>query len=278
MAVTLRFGYALFMMDSINNLHGSWVWLTGRMTRLVVVTALFAVFASACLTGCVTATQQVELVHHTVASNPQARLPKNLLILPLDIQVGELSMAGVEEVPEWTAESQTLFFNELQNYAKARGDLQFVTMPNLNAQQDVQLQEHLALNRLVMSTAVTYATQTGIAWHHKRDHFDYTIGPGLQFLQQKTKANAAIILLGSDTNSSTGRVAANVVLSLLSGLPYFNGGTSFLAAGVIDLTTGNILWINWGGRNTGSFLEAESVRSMLDLVLGDYPSPADSER
>lgn len=255
-------------------------WILGGgeyvMNRLLtwVMLALFASLSA----GCVTAEQRVELVHHTVASNPQERLPKTLLVMPLDIQVGELSMAGVEEVPEWTQQAQLLFRQELEKYATDRGDLRLIDMPKLNTQQQATLDEHLALNQIVWSTAVNYATQTGVAWHHKRDHFDYTLGSGLRFLQRKTKADAAIILLGSDTNSSTGRAAANVVLSLLTGLPYFNGGSSFLAAGVVNLKTGDVLWVKWAGRNTGTFLEAESVRSMLDLVLNDYPPPLRTER
>lgn len=236
-------------------------WLT-----IITLASLFG-------TGCVTVSQEIELVHYTIASKSDLakHLPKKLVIMPIDVQVGELSMAGVEEVPEWTEQAKTLFAEELEAYADERDDLKLVDMPKLSRKQQATLEEHLALNRVVWPTAVSYATQMGPAWSHKQDRFDYSIGSGLKFMRKKTRADAGLILVGTDTNSSTGRVAANVLLSVLYGLPQLNGGNSFLAVGIVDFRTGNLLWVNWGARNTGSFLDPKSVRTMLDLVMSNYP-------
>ena len=80
------------------------------------------------------------------------------------------------------------------------------------------------------------------AWKHKREHFDYTLGPGLVYLQQKANADTALMVVGLDRVSSSGRKGTAVVAALFGvSIPL---GSSNLVVGMIELESGDLLWTN----------------------------------
>jgi hypothetical protein len=155
------------------------------------------------------------------------------------------------------------------------GSTQFLPVPTLSSDEQALVEEHLALYEAVAYSAYQHTGAFGQenAWPQKLARFDYTIGPGLAFLRQKTGADAALIVVGEDNISSAGRKAAFIVAAMLGiGLQL---GYSGLTAGVVDLQTGNVQWLDFAiNQATVDLRTAEGANELVQAVFQNLPGRA----
>lgn len=229
---------------------------------------LFVLF----LVGC--ATTPRHKVHYRLLNDQPSRLTAGTaILLPLKIKVKEMTASGITEVvPAWTETGINNFHASLQrNEQKLFGNLTLVELPELTPEESALLDQHLALNETVVGTAIaTTSPSSGNAWLHKSRHFDYSIGPGLSLLADKTGADKAIMVIGEDVRSSSGRKAAFIVLAAFGvGIPLGNAVT---IASIIDLRTGDILWVD---RHISigklGYLDAEHTDQIALELFKEYP-------
>lgn len=224
------------------------------------------------LAGCQSA--PVHKVHYRLLEAEPAMLAKGrAVLLPLDIEVSEMSASGITEVvPVWSETGKANFRRALENRGgKFLNDLELVAMPPLMPEERAQLEQHIALNATVVGSAIgTTSAHAGAAWSHKSERFDYGIGQGLAFLAEKSGADKAIVLSGEDVHSSGGRKAAFVVFAALGvGIPM---GHAVTVANIIDLRSGDILWMDHHVSATGtSYLDPVHVAEILEDLFKDYP-------
>jgi len=209
-------------------------------------------------------------VHYKLLT-PNPTLPKKVVVLPVNVEVLEVTAGGVEEtVPEWTAEASANITRSVSAAIKADASLEQVSMPRLSGELAEVVNEHMALYHLVISTASTNG------WQHKVRHFDYSIGPGLAALQRKTGADAAVLVYGRDYVSTAGRkakaVAGNLpIVNIFTGPPP-ELGHSFIHVGVVDLKTGDLLWMNSDYREDSTSLRDQQDSSrVVETVFAWYP-------
>ncbi len=171
----------------------------------------------------------------------QEELPTRLLLLPLNVSVNEISAGGlVQEDPEWSREGEEALTLAVNDYFAAGTKATLVKMPELTKEQSDLVHEHVLLYEVVAGQAYIAANVPVAGWGHLANDFHYTIGNGLRFLKEKSGADAALIVIGSDNISSGGRrgmVAAAALLGV--GVPL---GASRVVVGVVDLEDGDILW------------------------------------
>lgn len=198
-------------------------------------------------------------------------LPKKVVVLPVDIEVVEVTAGGVEEaVPDWSKEASRSVFKALSAAIRKQQGLGEVTAPRLSGAAAANIDEHLALYKLVVNTA------SKIGWEHKVRRFDYGIGPGLRAFADKTGADAAIMVYGRDHASTAGR-KAKAVLGHIPILNIFTGpaptlGHSFVHIGMVDLRTGDLLWMNSKYRDGGTNLrDPEDAAKMVNEIFEWYP-------
>jgi hypothetical protein len=194
-----------------------------------------------------------------------AAFPRKILLLPLDVSVYSVGAGGVtERAEELELSERTAIDADLHNdFAKAK-KLQFVALPALDAENYARLDEHVALFEQVARAALRHA-QGSAAWPQKVSHFDYAVGDGLRFLKQATGADAAMIIGGrADIPTASSHVLG--ALAILGGVVIIPRARAVAVAGVIDLDTGNVLWLNQSVENTGL---ASAARHALD----GYPDP-----
>lgn len=210
-------------------------------------------------------------VHYRLLNDASA-LPKKVVVLPANIEVYEVNAGDVSEVvPEWSAEASRAILKALSESIKADKTLNEVAYPRLASPTAAMVDEHMALYKLVVNTAVNTDLE------HKIRRFDYSIGPGLGALQRETGADAAVIVYGRDYVSTAGRKAKAV----LGNIPFVNAvtgpapslGRSFVRIGVIDLRTGDLLWLNSELRGSTSNLRDPSdaqdvIRSLFEWYPG----------
>lgn len=209
-------------------------------------------------------------VHYRLLTNPSI-LPKKVVVLPANIEVYEVTAGDVsEEVPAWSAEASKNVLNALSETVKTDKSLSEVAFPRLAPPAAAVVDEHIALYKLV-ATAVDNNDL-----EHKVRRFDFSIGPGLAALQRETGADAALMVYGRDYVSTAGR-KAKAVLGNIPIVGAFTGpppalGRSWVAIGVIDLRTGDLLWMNNETRgSTSNLRDPADAKDIIHSIFEWYP-------
>jgi len=172
-------------------------------------------------------------VHYKLLKG-KPKLPKKLVILPVNIEVKEVTAGGVKEiVPKWSKKAAKNITKSLSALIKKDKRLRQVRLPRLSNKTSKVVDEHMALYKLVVNTA------TKVGWEHKARRFDYGIGPGLAALRRKTGADAAVMVYGRDHVSSGGRITKSV-LAHIPIINIFTGsapklGDYYVDVGIVDL-------------------------------------------
>jgi hypothetical protein len=222
------------------------------------------------LVGCATGSPK-HRVHQGLVDSPGKTLPRQVVLLPVTITVNEMSAGGVvEKDPAWSSQASTAVREALLGYAGTGARMEMLLLPELTSDQEATIHEHLALFRVVGSSAYTFTGGHVKGWEEKA--FDYTLGDGLRFLQERTGASLGLIVLGEDTVSSGGRKAFAVLAASVGvGIPM---GHSFLGAGLVELETGNLLWLNVSTSQAWKDLrQSADARAMVDDLFRTYPKP-----
>jgi hypothetical protein len=209
-------------------------------------------------------------VHYKLLQG-KPKLPKKVVVLPVNIEVLEVTAGGVkEEVPEWSAEASKNVFKSLSAAIKKEATMREVRTPKMSRKSAGVVDEHMALYKLVVNTA------SNIGWEHKIRRFDYGIGPGLKALRRMTGADAAVMVYGRDYVSTTGRkakaVAGNIpIINIFTGPPP-KLGHSYIHIGVVDLRTGDLLWMNSEYRDGAPNLrDYDDANDIISTIFEWYP-------
>lgn len=225
------------------------------------------------VTGC--ATVPSAMVHTTIKQDPGSRPLEQVVLLPVDVDVYELSAGGVkEEVPEWSSTAETNIRNALL-VSKGSGGKCCVTRPvdtsSLTADEREILEEHLALFNTVATNAMWATLPYNTAWHFKSENFDYTLGDGLRFLKEKYGLDAGLVITGEDVVSSSGR-KTTAVLGAIFGIAV-PLGHSILMGGLVDFSSGDLLWLNHVVSTAGQddLRDPASCIELAKSLMKEYP-------
>lgn len=226
--------------------------------------------AGVLLTGCAAGIPN-HRVHHSLLEAPAAQLPTRVLLLPIDVEVSEVSAGGVsEEVKSWSDQATHNVEQALRQHADADARVELVELPTLSPTETETVEQHLALYDVVGGTAFAITNTPVAAWDHKRKHFDYSLGSGLEFLRARSGAETALIVIGMDQISTTERKALAVGAAVFGvGIPL---GVSFVSVGVVDLASGDLLWLNYAhSYGDADLRRAEDAAEMVEQMFQSYP-------
>ncbi len=210
-------------------------------------------------------------VHHSLLDSSKAKLPERVVLLPIAMEVSEISAGGVaEEVQAWSDQATQNVEDALKQYDEGDASIELVALPPLSASHAEAVQQHLALYDVVGGTAFSITNSPVAAWDHKRKHFDYTLGQGLEFLREQSGADTALVVIGMDQISSSERKALAVGAAILGvSVPL---GQSFLSVGIVDLKSGDLLWLNYAySYGNLDLREADDSVKMIQKMFEAYP-------
>lgn len=204
-------------------------------------------------------------VNPALARNLEAR-PRKVVLLPPQIFVYEVSAGGVPtRMADWETIARDNLAASATRLARESGLFELVPAPSLSGEARDALDAHIGLYERVALSVFSYGRGSQDAWAHKREAFDYTLGPGLAFLREQTGADGAMIVLGVDFISSAGRKAAFIAgLALGVVMPL---GQSFITAGIVDLATGDVQWMSF---DTSASMDSRNAADIDALVRDVY--------
>jgi hypothetical protein len=207
-----------------------------------------------------------------LASLPQNERPKKILLLPPQMFVGELSAGGVvQKQDDWTKQSSENLLSAAEFIFRQGDQFQPIRLPVISPEEMEKIEGHIGLyDRLALAIYI-YGRGKDSAWKHRHEEWDYTLGDGLAFLREKTGADTALIFIGTDLISSSGRKAIFTVgLALGMALPL---GQSFITVGLADLKTGDIRWMSYDQSLSLDSRDPAAAESLVRDFFEDYPRP-----
>jgi len=205
------------------------------------------------------------------------KLPHKILLIEPEIYVKELSVGGVaEKVDDWSNQAKSNVRRALDQQISSKHLFDKLEVPSsLSTDETVSLDEHVALYDVVGFNAFYFGKSQFDGWKHKKKEFDYTLGDGLKSLADKTGADAALFIVGEDHVSSGGRKAARVFAALFGVV--LPASPTFLSVGLIDLKTGDLLWMNYGtALDSKDLRKQEDVNKMMEDMFVYYPGRSGS--
>jgi hypothetical protein len=216
--------------------------------------------------------QQCPCTHFGVSANPPSfAIPRKILLFPLDVSVYRVGAGGVTERAEDLAKEEAAAVEEeLRGAIGTEKKFEFIALPPLGVEAQARLDEHVALFEQVASAALRHS-QGSAAWPQKVARFDYGVGDGLRFLKQATGADAALFVGGRASIPTTSSYVLGA-LTIFAGVITVPNARATAVAGVIDLDTGNVVWLNQSSGRDSSLPNA--VRLALK-AYPDVPAPAD---
>lgn len=170
---------------------------------------------------------------------PPAAPPAKVVLLPVEFTVYQRGVGAGEVVADWTSAARSNLASAAVTVLNERAGLQLVPMPELSPDEQKVLHEHNALFQLIVFSANDL---NGGVWITRRVDFDRSFGDGLRFLHDKSGADYALIINGSQVKQSGGGVFAQIAMAALGVLT--PGGGTYLYATLVDLEHGELKWFN----------------------------------
>lgn len=203
----------------------------------------------------------------------RARKLRNVLLLPPDTKICELSAGGVrEQRDDWCVAGRKNLEKAIIEDLTGKGlNVKVFQIP---ADMVNEVEEIKALYQVVQDSIYTHAYflngQNPNFFPERLKNFDYTLG-SLDRLLKKQKADGLLIVTAEDEISSSGRKALRVVQAIN---PFGVAARSGVTQVVIALTDrkGDILWDNYFYKSGGYDLrDLDSTKSFTKTLLEQFP-------
>ena len=158
-----------------------------------------------------------------VEAAPAAGVHK-VLMLPTGFTEFQNAVSGLEAIPGWTQAARKNLNDAARDTLQATGGLQLEPLPDLTPEESVILHDYIAVAQRIVGAGVQYKSSE---WHKHREAFDRSFGDGLRFLHERTGADYALLIDGSQVQQSGGRLAMRLL-----------GSLAVAAGGIILIPTG----------------------------------------
>jgi hypothetical protein len=203
-----------------------------------------------------------------------------VLLLPTTFTEYQNAVSGLEVIPDWTDAARKNLDEAAHEALEATGGLQLEALPALNPEESAILHDHIALAQLIVGAGVQYKNSE---WHKHRTTFDRSFGDGLRFLHERTGADYALLIDGTQVRQSGGRIAMKLLGSLAAAaggviLVPTGGGGEIVNVCLLDLNHGTVTWFN-SSRAIDVFASAgadmrkpEATKAAMMKLFASYPS------
>ena len=203
--------------------------------------------------------------------------PVTVVVLRPDVSVGSMGTSNINTPnADWTANARKEIADALRRNDQVSGAKLVFQDNDFDGDDGAYMAEYRSLFSTVAGSIQTGRLFVGSRLPTKKGQFDWSLGEGTQRLAKLTGADYALFVYTLDSYSTAGRKTAAVFMALLGGpiMPTVHIGY----AGLIDLKTGDVIWLNADPQMGGDVRTAEGadkrVRQLLDGLPGRVAPPA----
>ena len=200
---------------------------------------------------------------------------KRILVFRPSVQVGSQSAGGtVTPNADWTAQARNNINTALNAKLGGLGN-SVIQAPELYGEDAAKVQEYHALFAAIADSVIEYQFEKGNRLPTKKREskegiFDWSLGSGVSQLPGAKDADYALFIFDSDAYGTTGRKLLQIVAILGAGV-YVSSGDHRGYAGLIDLRTGNVLWMNADPSMGGDVRNPEGAEKRVREMLTGFP-------
>jgi hypothetical protein len=199
---------------------------------------------------------------------------KRILVFRPTVRVGAQSTGGMfEPNADWTEEATKNIERSLDELQTQLGN-EVIEAPEAFGVEAQNLQEHMELFAAVSRSVITYQFFVGERLPTKKhdnkdDVFDWSLGKGVSELPGANSADYGLFIFNKDAYGSTGR-------KLLQGFAMLGGvgiqsGEHQGFAGLVDLKSGDLLWLNADFAMGGDVRKPEGAEKRVKQLLEEFP-------
>lgn len=195
--------------------------------------------------------------------------PVNILVFRPEVRVGAQTTGGMNEPDvEWTETARANIMAALEKEQRARGT-NLVMLPELEGEEGKLVSDYTALFRTVAQAAFEHKMFPGNRLPSKRKEFDWTLGEDAARLKP-LGGEYGLFLFTYDSYGSTGRKVLQI-LALGLGAGFVPSGVHIGYAGLVDLETGDLVWLNADTSMGGDPREAAGAEKRVAQLLEGFP-------
>ncbi|MGR6328304.1 hypothetical protein ACU5AX_04505 [Sphingomonas sp. XXL09] len=200
---------------------------------------------------------------------------KTILLMRPVVSVGAQSMGGLfEPNRDWTETARRNIVAALAEHQASLGN-RVVPAPESFGEDARRADEYARLFAAVSRAVIDYQFFVGNRLPtKKRDNkagvFDWSLGDGVRDLPGAKDADYALFIFDRDAYGSTGRKILQVVALLGPGVAVKSGEHAGYA-GLVDLRTGDLLWLNADAAMGGDVRDTDGARKRVAQLLEDFP-------
>lgn len=196
---------------------------------------------------------------------------QKIVLFRPSVWVGEQATGGTPEPnADWTSKSRVLIAGELQR-RQADFSNEIVPEPELAGSDAASMASHRALFSAVASSVVNYQFFKGNRLPTRKNKaFDWTLGTGTRQIAKLTGARYGLFVTTHDEYGSFGRKMFQVLAAGLVGVGV-QSGVHRGQAGLVDLQTGELVWLNADEAMGGDVRNAEGMQKRVSQLLEDFP-------
>ena len=199
-----------------------------------------------------------------------------ILIFRPDVRVGTQAAGGVVTPnADWTAAARK-HLGEALVASRPGGAADIVFMPEPEGADAALLDEHRALFRAVALTVLNHRLFKGDRLPTTRRGFDYSLGHGAKRLGELGGGAFGLFVTTQDAFGDVGRKAMQLVGVLAAAATGFGAavtsGIHTGYAGLVDLRTGELVWLNADLQMGGDVREPAGAAKRVAQLLEEFPA------
>jgi hypothetical protein len=201
---------------------------------------------------------------------PAKQSGNRIILLRPDIGVTELTTGGLDETKaDWANAARSSMVKAMKDAMEDRGQ-SMVEMPELKGKEAEVLSNYRALFKIVAEQAIGNNLFPSDPLPLHKGRFNWTLGPGISDLaRQAGGGDFALIFQTTDSYRSNSRGSAEAVASVMQeSIPQL---LHHGAAALVDLKSGNIVWMMLDGKMSGDVRTADGAVRRTSELLREFP-------
>jgi hypothetical protein len=241
------------------------------MARFGKVLMLCAALAASHIVAAPSHAQSRQSLTKTDFAFPAQGQVRVVLFRP-DVSVGEQSTGGLDDVNAgWTEQAREQLTAALGK-AQADRNIELKLMPELEGDDARTMSDYRKLFKTVADSVIKHRLFSIDPLPTKEAKFDWTLGPGTAKLGALGGADYGLFFYTLDSYES----GSKRLVRLLTTTPTqeFGGApveVNMGYAGLVDLKTGDLVWINVDVKMTGDVRTAEGATLRISELLEGFP-------
>ena len=186
-----------------------------------------------------------------------------------DVAVGEQSTGGVDEPNAgWTEQAREQLTAALGK-AQAERNIALKLMPDLDGDEAKLMSDYRKLFKIVADNIIKHRLFALDPLPTKKDTFDWTLGEGASRLGALGSGDYGLFIYTLDSYESSSRKMARLLASTIAAEQPKEVNMGY--AGLVDLTTGDLVWINVDVKMTGDVRTSEGASLRIAELLDGFP-------